>query len=138
MSPLTVRLARSAVLFFALGLLLGVWFAFDRAVGAMARPLHAELNLWGGVTLLIYGLAYHMLPRFAGRPLPRRRAADYQSYAAIGGVALASLGWLAQLWAPPAARPLLALGGALQLGAALAFVALILPLLTKEKRHVHP
>lgn len=135
MSPLTIRLVRSAALAFALGLLLGVWFAFNRAVGAVARPLHAELNLWGGVTLLIYGVGYHMLPRFAGRPLTEQRLADLQSYSAILGVAVAVLGWLVSLWWPTVATPLLLSGAALQLVAALLFVRLIGSLVWGKRSH---
>jgi cbb3-type cytochrome oxidase subunit 1 len=124
MSPLTIRCIRAALLYLALGIALGAAFALDRSYGAWLRPLHAELNLWGWVTLLIYGLAYHMLPRFAGRQLPRPALASAQAWAAIGGVALAALGWLLLVVAPVIGRPLLAAGAALQLLAALGFALL--------------
>lgn len=121
MSPLTIRCVKAAFLALAAGILLGASFALDRALGAQLRPLHAELNLWGWATLLIYGMAYHMLPRFCGRPLRRARLADLQSWLAIGGVAAASLGWLLQIAAPGPGRALLAAGGLAQLAAALIF-----------------
>lgn len=124
MSPLTIRCVKAAFVALAAGILLGAAFALDRALGAQLRPLHAELNLWGWTTLLIYGMGYHMLPRFCGRPLRRVRLADLQSWLAIGGVAAASLGWLLSLPAPPAGRALLAAGGLAQLAAALIFALL--------------
>ena len=78
MSTLTLRCVKAAFVALALGIGLGAWFAIDRAPGAWLRPLHAEMNLWGWTTLLIYGMAYHMLPRFAGRPLRRARLAEAQ------------------------------------------------------------
>ncbi|HEX9372806.1 MAG TPA: hypothetical protein VF897_17465, partial [Roseiflexaceae bacterium] len=105
----------------ALGIGLGVWFALDRAAGARLRPLHAELNLWGWATLLIYGMAYHMLPRFAGRPLRRARLAAAQSWLAIAGVALVSAGWVGVLFALPLAQPVLLTGAAIQVAAAALF-----------------
>lgn len=129
MSPLTIRCIKAAFLALAAGILLGALFAIDRPLGAMLRPLHAELNLWGWTTLLIYGMAYHMLPRFAGRPLLRQRAAHTQSWLAIAGVALASLGWGLLPWLPAAGRPLMALGGLVQLAAALAFALIAAELL---------
>lgn len=125
MSTLTLRCIKAAFLALALGIGLGAWFTLDRAAGARLRPLHAELNLWGWCTLLIYGMAYHMLPRFAGRPLQRVRLAAAQSWLAIGGVALVALGWLALLYALPAAQLILATGGALQVVAAAIFALLI-------------
>lgn len=124
MSPLTIRLVKAAFVALAAGILLGAAFALDRALGARLRPLHAELNLWGWTTLLIYGMGYHMLPRFCGRPLRRARLAALQSWLAIGGVAAAALGWLALAAAPALGRALLAAGGLAQLAAALLFALL--------------
>lgn len=124
MSQLSLRCIRAAFLALAAGILLGISFALNRALGVQLRPLHAELNLWGWVTLLIYGMGYHMLPRFSGRPLKPVRLAAAQSWLAIGGVAAASLGWLIQTPLPAAGRILLAAGGLAQLAAALIFASL--------------
>jgi heme/copper-type cytochrome/quinol oxidase subunit 1 len=91
MSPLTVRCIKAAFIYLALGIGLGASFAIDRAFGAGLRTLHAEFNLWGWSTLLIYGMGYHMLPRFTGQPLRWPRLAEVQSWLAIGGVALTAL-----------------------------------------------
>ena len=125
MSTLTLRCIKSAFVALALGIGLGAWFAIDRAPGAWLRPLHAELNLWGWTTLLIYGMAYHMLPRFAGRPLRRTRLANAQSWLAIAGVVLIALGWAGVVGAVPQARTVLIAGGTLQVAAAVLFALLI-------------
>lgn len=125
MSPLTIRLIKAAFVCLALGVGLGVSFAFDRALGAMLRPLHAELNLWGWATLLIYGMAYHMLPRFAGQPLRWPRAAGLQSWLAIAGVGVTAGAWLGTAYGLPQSDELLAIGGGMQLVAALLFAILI-------------
>jgi hypothetical protein len=120
-STLSLRCIKAAFVCLALGLILGVSFAARRALGATLRPLHAELNLWGWSTLLIYGFAYHMLPRFAGRPLARPRLAAAQSLLAIGGVALAAVGWTAGAADLPYALVVSAVGAVAQLIAALLF-----------------
>jgi heme/copper-type cytochrome/quinol oxidase subunit 1 len=125
MSPLSLRCIKAAFVCLALGIGLGASFALDRALGARLRPLHAELLLWGWATLLIYGMGWHMLPRFAGRPVRWPRIAEAQSWLAIGGVALAALGWLGAAGAWPAGVALRSIGGALQGLAALLFAALI-------------
>lgn len=134
MSPLTIRCVRAAFLALAAGILLGAAFALNRALGAQLRPLHAELNLWGWTTLLIYGMGYHMLPRFCGRPLRRARIADLQSWLAIGGVAAASLGWLLRQPAPLVGQALLAASGFAQLAAAVLFALLGAELLRPQAR----
>ncbi len=125
MNSLSIRCLKAAFVCLALGVGLGVLFAFDRARGTILRPLHAELNLWGWVTLLIYGMAYHMLPRFAGRPLSAPQVASRQAWIAIGGVFLVSLGWMARYYHVPWAQGVMVLGGIFQLTAALLWVWLI-------------
>ena len=125
MNSLSLRCIKGAFVYLALGVGLGAWFAIDRAAGASLRPLHAGLNLWGWATLLIYGMAYHMLPRFAGRPLRWPRLAAWQSSLAIAGVALAAIGWVAVASGLPLAQPLILIGAGLQLIAALLLTLLI-------------
>jgi hypothetical protein len=130
MSGLSIRCVKAAFICLALGIGLGALFAVDRALGPWLRPLHAALNLWGWTTLLIYGMAYHMLPRFTGRPLRRVRLAAAQSWLAIGGMGLVGLGWGAALAGLPLAQATLLAGGALQVLAAALFALLIGELLT--------
>lgn len=125
MNGLSIRLVRGAVLALAVGVILAISFGFNRAWGGILRPVHAELNLFGWLTLLIYGMGYHMLPRFIGKPLERSRLADLQSWLALSGVGLTAFGWL-PLWGAMWFR---VLGGMLQCGAALLFVYLLYPLL---------
>lgn len=134
MSPLTIRCVRAAFVFLALGIGLGVTFAIDRAIGARLRPLHAELNLWGWATLLIYGMGYHMLPRFSGHPLRDMRLANLQSWLAIIGCAAASIGWIGVAASTGWGRPLLAIGTAAQAAAAILFAAQIAPMIMPPRR----
>lgn len=134
MSRLSIRYIRAAFLCLAGGIGLGVVFALDRATGAVLRPLHVELNLWGWVTLLIYGMGYHMLPRFAGRPARWPRLVQAQSWLAITGVALVAVGWIAPLAQLPFARLLLVSGGVAQAAAALIFALVIGDLLRPRPR----
>lgn len=134
MSPLSVRCIKAALLSLAVSIGLGATFALDRRLGAPLRLLHIELNLWGWATLLIYGMAYHMLPRFAGRPLRYPRWAAWQSWLAIVGVGLAALGWSAFVFDLGLARWLLLGGGALQALAAILFALLIGGLLWNPHR----
>ena len=129
MAPLSLRCIKAALLSLVVGIGLGVSFALDRRLGAQLRPLHVELNLWGWATLLIYGMAYHLFPRFSARPLAEPRLADAQGWLAIAGVALAGAGWAMSALGWSLARPLLVCGGLVELAAVLLFAGLIAPLL---------
>jgi len=78
-------------------------------------------------------MAYHMLPRFAGRALRRPRLAAAQSWLAIASVALVAAGWIGLLSALPLARLVLVAGGALQVGAAGLFAWMIGDLLVSKR-----
>ncbi|WP_337845456.1 hypothetical protein [Thermus sp.] len=57
------------------------------------RPAHAHMNLLGFVSLMIYGVAYHALPRFRGVVFRRPGVALFQ--VALANLALLGmvLGW---------------------------------------------
>jgi hypothetical protein len=85
----------SAVVALAVGIGLGMSFAVTPANGALLRPVHAELNLFGWAGLLITGVTYYLAPRFAGTPLHWQRLLPLQLGLTIGGLALSVvLVWL--------------------------------------------
>ncbi len=76
MSPTTIRFLKVGMAYFVLGALLGTLLALPptrdflyKAPGAQWRLAHTHLNLAGFVIMIIFGIAYHILPRFAGKPL---------------------------------------------------------------------
>jgi hypothetical protein len=60
-----------------------------------AARLHGHLMLLGFVTMMIYGVGLHILPRFAGRVLFSERMADAQFVFANLGLWTMAFGWLA-------------------------------------------
>jgi hypothetical protein len=71
--------------FLAIGISLGSAFAIDAYYGAIYRQVHAELNLFGWAGLLVLGVGYYLLPRFASKPMRWPRLAPLQ----IGVIATA-------------------------------------------------
>lgn len=55
-------------------------------LGAQNMPalkfVHSHLNMLGWVSMMIYGVGYHILPRFMGRPLFSNRIGEAQFYLA--------------------------------------------------------
>jgi hypothetical protein len=76
------------------GIALGMSFAVTPANGALLRPVHAELNLFGWAALLICGMTYYFAPRFAGSPVRWPRLVPVQLALTIGSLAAG----IALLW----------------------------------------
>ncbi|RTI10743.1 hypothetical protein [Thermus scotoductus] len=110
-----------------------LWFVAANLVGLLLglgvlpynwRPAHAHMQLLGFVTLMIYGVAYHALPRFRGVVFRRPGLALFQ-------VGLANLGLLgmALAWGPGLGTGIWGAFAALSLAAGLLFTLLALEIL---------
>ena len=87
---------RSSLVWLGVGAALGLWMIFDPGVLAY-RPAHMHANLLGFVSMMIFGVAYHILPRFTGRPLRSRRAAMIHLVLANMGVGLMVAGFITRV-----------------------------------------
>lgn len=50
--------------------------------GMAMKFVHSHLNMLGWVSMMIYGVGYHILPRFMGRPLYSNKIGEAQFYLA--------------------------------------------------------
>ena len=67
----TPRLFIKAGLIYAvIGALLGITIAINPSLSHPLRFIHIHLNLLGFMTMMVAGVAYHVLPRFSARTLP--------------------------------------------------------------------
>ena len=67
----TPRLFIKAGLIYAvIGALLGITMAINPSLSHPLRFIHIHLNLLGFMTMMVSGVAYHVLPRFSARTLP--------------------------------------------------------------------
>jgi len=114
---------RSSLAWLALGVTLGVAMAAQPA-WAIYRPAHEHMNLLGFVTMMIFGVAYHVIPRFSGRPLRYPHLAVWHFWIANAGLALMVLGFILRVHAASVAAGTasLAVGGTLSALGAYAFV----------------
>ena len=86
MSKTTLGFICSGVIYLLIGITLGVLF-FLKPETRVLNTVHAHLNLVGFVAFLIFGIAYHILPRFRGRPLHSESLAWWQFWLANIGLA---------------------------------------------------
>lgn len=112
---------RASLVWLALGVTLGVAMAAHPA-WRVFRTAHLHLNLVGFVTMMIFGVAYYVIPRFFGQPLHSRRLAYGQWWLSNVGLAGMVAGFMMQPYAIPGWSALLVGGGVLQAAGAYVFV----------------
>lgn len=112
---------KSSLAWLGIGVSLGVAMA-AHPPWAVYRPAHYHANLLGFVAMMIFGVAYHVVPRFSGHALWRRELARAHVWVANAGLALMVVGFVLVAHAAPLATPLLALGGTLSALGAYAFI----------------
>lgn len=111
MDPYVRRFVRASVLWLGIGVVIGLGMAFWPMQALAYRPAHVHANLLGFVSMMIFGVAYHVIPRFSGSPLHSPRLAGLHLWIANIGVAFLVLGWIGRVWWRGAGE------GALHLGA---------------------
>jgi hypothetical protein len=61
---------KAGLVYLGMGVLLGVLMSWDIVDSVTFRFVHFHLNLLGFMAMTIIGVAYHILPRFNGKPIP--------------------------------------------------------------------
>ncbi len=115
---------KSSLAWLALGVTLGVAMA-AHPVWIVYRLAHVHMLLLGFVTMMIYGVAYHVIPHFVGFRLHRPRLAGAHWWIANGGLLLMVAGFVARVRWTAVATVVLATGGTLSALGAYLFVYLI-------------
>ncbi|HEX8360599.1 MAG TPA: cbb3-type cytochrome c oxidase subunit I [Longimicrobium sp.] len=110
MDPFVRRFIRASLVWLGIGVLIGVAMALvPRAVAY--RTAHVHANLLGFVSMMIFGVAYHVIPRFSGRPLHSPLLAALHLWVANAGLAALAGGWIVRAHAPALGTPLIGAGG---------------------------
>ena len=112
MGGYVVRFLRASLAWLAAGVSLGVAMAVHPA-WAVYRTAHLHMLLLGFVTMMIAGVAYHVLPRFAATPLHSPRLAAMHFIVANVGVACMAAGFMVRANGVAAGPLLLGMGGML-------------------------
>lgn len=119
MDRYVVSFLRASLIWLGAGVSLGVAMAVHPA-WEIYRTAHLHMLLLGFVTMMISGVAYHVLPRFAAAPLHSPRLAAIHLVLANVGVALLAGGFIVRFSSTAIAMPMLAAGGVLSAAGAFA------------------
>ncbi len=123
MSTTTIRYIKMSLLYLAIGATLGALFPiFPRLLGL--KFAHVHLNLLGFMSMMVYGVAYHILPRFQGKLLYSERMAEVQFWLANAGlIGLVVFSALSSYWPTLPLKIPLVLSGVAELVSVYLFVA---------------
>lgn len=67
MESTVVWYLRMSVIYFIIGALIGFGMLLWPGESGYYIPVHVHLNLLGFMSMMIYGVGYHILPKFSGR-----------------------------------------------------------------------
>ena len=115
------RFLKSSLAWFAGGVLLGVAMAVKPTL-VIYKPAHLHMNFLGFVTMMIFGVGYHILPRVAGSPLKWKWLAALHWWVAQIGLALMVAGFFLRPWLNSPGQLVLAIGAIFSASGALSFV----------------
>lgn len=121
MEPFVRSFIRASLVWFGVGILLGLGMVWWPAEHLIYQPAHGHAHLLGFVSMMIFGVAYHVIPRFAGSNLRSRRLAFIHLWVANLGLAGMVGGWLLRVWVSWGST-LLGVGGGLTAIGAFLFI----------------
>jgi cbb3-type cytochrome oxidase subunit 1 len=113
---------RASLVWLGVGVAIGVAMAFWPYQAAVYRPAHMHANLLGFVSMMIFGVAYHVIPRFTGSALHDRRLAWIHLFVANGGLVVLVAGWMMRVRLAELSAHSMRLGAALSAIGALLFI----------------
>jgi cbb3-type cytochrome oxidase subunit 1 len=127
---------KASVSWLAAGVTLGV------AMGAypawsIYRTAHLHMLLLGFVAMMIFGVAYHVIPRFAGNPLRSTRLAGAHWWLANAGLAVMVVGFILRAQGRTISSFLLGVGGSAAASGAYIFALLVWRTLDQPRRHAN-
>ncbi len=112
---------KASLTWFGLGVTLGMLMAV-RPEWVVYRTAHFHMNFLGFITMMIFGVAYHVIPRFTGHALHSRRIAGAQFWISNVGLAVLAGGFASMARLGTRAWPFLASGGVISALGAYLFI----------------
>lgn len=112
---------RAALVWLGFGVTLGLVMVLSPGATAY-RTAHLHMNLLGFVSMMIYGFAYHVIPRFTGSSLHSRGLASTHWWVANSGLALLVTGFGMRAHGDTGAAMPLGIGGLATAASAYLFI----------------
>ncbi|MDH4230396.1 MAG: hypothetical protein OEW04_00015 [Nitrospirota bacterium] len=91
-----------SIIYLGLSSIMGIAMLWKQSLMSL-KFVHSHLNMLGWVSMMIYGVGYHVLPRFSGRPLKHPKMGELQFWTANAGLIGMLLFYSLNISAPKAA-----------------------------------
>jgi len=86
MSRPSLLFIRASITYLMIGILFGIYMAYNPSIIERFIPVHAHLNLLGWVMMMIFGVGYYIIPAISGRKLFSQKIARIQFWIANSGL----------------------------------------------------
>ena len=73
---------KASMIYLGIGTLMGGWMVLSPDIRFALTRVHVHVLLLGFMAMMIYGVGYHILPRFMGRPVYSHRLGNIQVWLA--------------------------------------------------------
>lgn len=93
MERVIVWYLRMSVIYFVVGAVIGLGMLLWPSEAGYFIPLHVHLNLLGFMSMMIYGVGYHILPRFSGQHIYSPVIMKVQFWIANVGLVGMAISW---------------------------------------------
>jgi len=123
-----------SIVYLGISSILGICMLANQSLMSL-KFVHSHLNMLGWVSMMIYGVGYHVLPRFSGRPLKYPKMGELQFWAANIGLIGMLCFYTVNIYAPNPAYNAgsIVFGGLEVFSIALFFYNMLATLLPKEQ-----
>jgi heme/copper-type cytochrome/quinol oxidase subunit 1 len=88
---------KASLIYLGIGTIMGVWLVFSPDIRFTITRVHVHILLLGFMAMMIYGVGYHILPRFMGKPVYSHRLGNIQVWLANITLVGLSLSWILEV-----------------------------------------
>jgi cytochrome c oxidase cbb3-type subunit 1 len=85
---------KAALVYLGFGVITGIIMVAHPDVRFTLTRVHTHINLLGFMAMMVYGVGYHILPRFMGRPVYSHRLGNVQVWLANISLIGLSISWI--------------------------------------------
>jgi len=85
---------KASLVYLGIGTVLGVLMVAWPDTRFIVTRVHTHINLLGFMAMMVYGVGYHILPRFMGRPVYSQRLGNVQVWLANISLIGLSFSWI--------------------------------------------
>jgi cbb3-type cytochrome oxidase subunit 1 len=85
---------KASMIYLGIGAITGICMVLWPDIRFTVTRVHTHINLLGFMAMMIYGVGYHILPRFMGRPVYSHRLGNIQVWLANITLVGLSFSWI--------------------------------------------